>query len=84
MKNTKIELKNSRESFKSGLDHTKETTRDPEDRTLDITQSKEQKERMKKSAEGLQEFIGSTKKKQHSHYGNSRRKTKRERDTHHI
>jgi len=68
LKNTKIELKNSIESFKSRLDHTKEKISDLEDRTFEITQSKEQKEgRMKKSAEGLEEFMGHTKKKQYSH-----------------
>lgn len=45
LKNTKIELKNSIENFKSRLDHAKETISDLEDRTLEIIQSREQKEK---------------------------------------
>ena len=51
------ELKDSIESFKNRLNHAEERINDLEDRTFEITQSEEQKEkRMKKSEESLQDL----------------------------
>lgn len=54
MKNTKDELKNSRESFNSRLNHGEEIISDLEDRTFGIIQSeKHKRKRIKKTKESL-------------------------------
>ena len=54
MKNTITELKKSIDNFKSTLDHSGEKISDLEDRTIEITQPEEEKEkRIKKSEESL-------------------------------
>lgn len=74
-------VKNSIWCFKSRLDHYKERIYNPEDRTFVITQNKKKQESKRvKKAYGL---IG-VKKKLYPHYGNSKRRRKREQDRKYI
>lgn len=56
------DLKNSMESFKTRLSHAEERIRDLEDRSFDITQSEDQKEKKRKRGRKTMEFMGHNKK----------------------